>query len=119
MSVSGVVDRTGADYQQYQKPGEDILFKTYSYQNGKGQETVYYAKDCVELSLDSYKIPIGSDNYEDIKNMLTARSHGNIASMGSGMFHETSEVMQACMNFLAGQIQGMHVRRIWRKGNNY
>ncbi len=23
----------------------DILFRTYSYQNGKGQEKVYYAKD--------------------------------------------------------------------------
>lgn len=112
MSVSGVVDRTGADYQQYQKPGEDILFKTYSYQNGKGQETVYYAKDCVELSLDSYKIPIGSDNYEDIKNMLTARSHGNIASMGSGMFHETSEVMQ---DYYSGKLSSEDVKSILKE----
>ena len=35
---------------------DDIVFRTYSYQNGKGQEKVYYAKDCVELSVDSYKI---------------------------------------------------------------
>lgn len=112
MSVSGVVDRTGADYQQCQKPGEDILFRTYAYQNGKGQEKVYYAKDCVELSLDSYTIPIGSDNYEDVKNMLTVRSRGNIASMGSGMFYETSEVMQ---DYYSGKLSSEDVKNIFKE----
>lgn len=53
MSVSGVgtISRTGEDYQQYLKTGGDILFRSYSYQNGKGQEKLYYAKDCVEFAI--------------------------------------------------------------------
>lgn len=114
MSVSGAgtISRTGADYQQYQKSGEDILFRSYSYKNGKGEEKVYYAKDCVKLSLDSYTIPIGSDNYEDVKNMLRMQSSGKIASMGNGMFHETSEVMQ---DYYSGKLSGEEVKNIFKE----
>lgn len=38
MSVTQVgCNTTGTDYQQYQK-SDEVLFRTYSYQNGKGQE---------------------------------------------------------------------------------
>lgn len=83
MSVILVGNNVAAtDYQQYQK-SDEVLFKTYSYQDGKGQEKVYYKKDCVELSLESHTIPATADNYEAIKNMLKAQSGGRIISPGN------------------------------------
>ncbi|MDE7277010.1 MAG: hypothetical protein K2N98_09205, partial [Lachnospiraceae bacterium] len=49
---------------------EDIIIKRYAYKDGKGQETTYRLKDCLQLSMDSYTIPVGSDTYEEIKNRL-------------------------------------------------
>ena len=42
MSVTAVGNNVaGTDYQQYQK-SDEVLFKTYSYKEGKGQEKIYY-----------------------------------------------------------------------------
>lgn len=41
MSVTAVGNNVaGTDYQQYQK-SDEVLFKTYSYKEGKGQEKIY------------------------------------------------------------------------------
>ena len=82
----------GTNYWQYTQE-DTLLFKSYSYKDGKGQEKVYYAKDCVKLSLDSYTISPDADNYEDIRDMLKAQSGGKIASIGNKMFSETYEIM--------------------------
>jgi len=42
MSVSQIgSNAAGTDYQQYQK-SDEVLLETYSYQDGKGQEKIYY-----------------------------------------------------------------------------
>lgn len=88
--ISANIRSTGsAEGQQ-----RDILFRTYSYQNGKGQEKVYYRKDCVEISMDSYEISPDADNYEEIRNMLKSQSGSKIAFLGNEMFEETYEVME-------------------------
>ena len=47
MSVTAVGNNVaGTDYQQYQKYDE-VLFKTYSYKEGEGQEKIYYKKETV------------------------------------------------------------------------
>lgn len=76
------------------KSGGDVLFRNYSYQDGKGSETVHYAKDCVEISFASYTIPQDADNYEEIKNMLKTQSGGKIGFPGNRMFYETYEIME-------------------------
>ena len=111
-SGTGTIGTIGTDYHKYQKSEEDILFRAYSYQNGKGQEKVYYAKDCVELSLDSHTIPISSDNYEEVKNMLKTQSSGKIASIGNRMFSETYEVMQDYYN---GKLSCEEVKNIFKE----
>lgn len=90
----------------------DILFRTYSYQNGKGQEKVYYAKDCVEISVDSYKIPPTADNYEEIRNMLKTQNNSRIATLENRMFYETYEVMQ---DYYDGKVSREEVKDIFRE----
>ncbi|MBO5209989.1 MAG: hypothetical protein J6B68_11725 [Lachnospiraceae bacterium] len=94
MSVTSVGNNVvGTDYQQYQK-SDEVLFKTYSYQEGKEQEKVYYKKDCVELSLESYMIPATADNYEEVRSILKTQSGGKIISPGNRFFSETYEIMR-------------------------
>ena len=112
MSVSQINSNAArADYQQYQK-SDEVLFKTYSYQNGKGQEKVYYKKDCVELSLESYTISPTADNYEEIKNMLKAQSGGRILSPGNRFFGETYEIMR---DYYDGKITCDEVKTIFKE----
>lgn len=83
MSVTAVGNNVaGTDYQQYQK-SDEVLFKTYSYKEGEGQEKIYYKKDCVELSMQSYTISATADNYEEVRSMLKAQSGGKIISPGN------------------------------------
>ena len=112
MSVSQINSNAArADYQQYQK-SDEVLFKTYSYQNGKGQEKVYYKKDCVELSLESYTISPTADNYEEIKNMLKAQSGGRILLPGNRFFGETYEIMR---DYYDGKITCDEVKTIFKE----
>lgn len=112
VSEIGNSNGTAADYQQYDQADNRILFRTYSYQNGKGQEKVYYAKDCVEISLDSYTIPVETDHYEEIKNMLKAQSSGKIAFLGNQMFSETYEVMH---DYYDGKLSRDEVKNIFKE----
>lgn len=114
MSVSeiGSTNSVGTDYSGYKQSENEVLFKTYSYQNGKGQEKVYYAKDCVELSLNSFTIAIDSDNYEEIKNMLKKQSGSPIANLGNRMFYETNEVME---DYYSGKLSSDEVKDIFRE----
>ena len=66
LSVSDTKYTAGADGTDCDKTTRDIEIRTYSYENGKGQEKVYQAKDCVELSLESYTIPIGCELQTEI-----------------------------------------------------
>ena len=102
----GNSSRTGTDYQQ------EILFKTYSYQNGKGQEKVYYAKDCVEISLDSYEIPPDADNYEEVRSMLKTQGSSKIISCGNQMFYETYNVME---DYYSGKLSRDEVKDIFKE----
>ena len=67
---------------------EDIIIKRYVYKDGKGQETAYHLKDCLQLSVDSYTIPVGSDTYEEIKNRLKRQgsAYMNISIILQGCF---------------------------------
>ena len=112
MSVTQVgCNTTGTDYQQYQK-SDEVLFRTYSYQNGKGQEKVYYKKDCVELSMQSYTISATADNYEEVKSMLKAQSGGKIISPGNRFFSETNDIMKDYYN---GKISCEEVKSIFKE----
>lgn len=102
---------TGTDYQQYQR-SDEVLFRTYSYQDGKGQDKVYYKKDCVELSLESYTVPTTADNYEEIKNMLKTQSGGKIISPGNRFFSETYDIMR---DYYDGKITCAEVKNIFKE----
>ena len=108
MSVTAVGNNVaGTDYQQYQK-SDEVLFKTYSYKEGKGQEKIYYKKDCVELSMQSYTISATADNYEEVRSMLKAQSGGKIISPGYRFFNETYDIMRDYYN---GRITCDEVKR--------
>lgn len=91
---------------------DEIVIRTYSYQNGKGQEKVYHAKDCVEISTDSYEIPSTADNYEEIRNMLKTQKSDKIATLGNRMFYETYEVMQ---DYYDGKLSRDEVKDIFKE----
>ena len=107
----GSTNGVGTIYRQYTQE-DTILSKTYSYQNGKGQEKVYYAKDCLELSPESFTISPDADNYEDIKNMLKAQSTSKIAPMPNQMFYETSEIMS---DYYSGKLSRDEVKNIFKE----
>ena len=108
MTVSDIRnnDVTGTDKQR------EILCKTYSYQNGKGQEKVYYAKDCVEISMESYTIPPDADNYEEVRNMLKAQGSSKASDLGNQMFYETYDVMK---DYYSGKLSRDEVKDIFKE----
>lgn len=112
MSVTQIGNNVaGTDYQQYQK-SDEVLFRTYSYQDGKGQENVYYKKDCVQLSMQSYTISATADNYEEVRSMLKAQSGGKIISPGNRFFSETYDIMR---DYYEGKISSDEVKTIFRE----
>lgn len=112
MAVTEIGYRGAETNRINERKPNDILFRTYSYQNGKGQEKVYYAKDCVEISVDSFKIPPTADNYEEVRNMLKAQNGGKITALPNRMFYETYEVMQ---DYYDGKLSQDEVKDIFRE----
>ena len=111
MSIAQVGCNTiGTDYKQYQKTDE-ILFKTYSYKNGAGQENVYYKKDCVELSLQSHMIS-EVDNYDEVRSVLKAQSGASIISPGNRYLGETHNIMR---DYYDGKISCDEVKTVFKE----
>lgn len=106
--VSDTKYTAGADGTDCDKTTGDIEIRTYSYENGKGQEKVYQAKDCVELSLESYTIPIGCETYEKIKSQMKSLP----CFAHNKMFYETAEVMK---DYYDGKLQKDEVKEIFKE----
>lgn len=79
----------------------DIVMKKYSYKDGAGHETVYHLKDCLQLSMESYSIPSGSDTYETLKNKIHQQSLLHAGFSENQMFYESYAVMK---DFYDGKI---------------
>ena len=91
---------------------EDIIIKRYVYKDGKGQETAYHLKDCLQLSVDSYTIPAGSDTYEEIKNRLKRQGSAYMSSPDNKMFYESYAVMK---DFYDGKLNCDEVKNIFKE----
>lgn len=71
----------------------EILYKTYSYSNGKMEENVVYKKDCACISLDKVEISKDSPEYETIcSQMRSMESYGAIG-LGNQLFYDSYEIM--------------------------
>lgn len=90
------------------KTTRDIEIREYSYKNGKGEETVYCAKDCVEISLSSKTIPVGCETYEKIKSQMRTIPCFN----HNKMFYETTDVMK---DYYAGKLGRDEVKEIFKE----
>ncbi|MBD5458889.1 MAG: hypothetical protein HDR27_10020 [Lachnospiraceae bacterium] len=110
MAVTGI-GNTNAAVSAY-SADEDTVIKRYAYKDGRGQETIYHLKDCLQLSVDSYTIPIGSDTYEEIKNQLKKQSSGYMSFPGNQMFYESYEVMK---DFYDGKLNRDEVKDIFKE----
>lgn len=74
MSVTAVGNNVaGTDYQQYQK-SDEVLFKTYSYKEGKGQEKIHNRNLLGGLYREN---PVKSRNYEAVKSSKKWENVGN------------------------------------------
>ncbi len=62
--------------------------------------------------MDSYTVSTGSDNYEEIKNMLNRQSSGKITFPGNRMFSETQEVME---DYYSGKLSSEEVKNIFKE----
>lgn len=88
---------------------KDLVVKTYAYKDGKGEEITYNLKDCLQLSLESYEIPVGSDTYEALKNKMKPLG----ASLpGNKLFYETYEIMT---DFYNGKLGRDEVKDIFKE----
>lgn len=110
MVVAGVTNTnvTGTEVQNNVGVQKDIVLKTYSYKDGKGQETTYHTKDMVEISMESYTIPMGCETYEKLKyqmNKMPCLPHNK-------MFYETYDVMK---DFYDGKISKEEVENIFKE----
>ncbi|MBD5457132.1 MAG: hypothetical protein HDR27_01000 [Lachnospiraceae bacterium] len=114
MSVAGIGNSyaEAVRYQENNQNEEDVIFKTYSYRDGKGQETVYHARDCVQLDLDSYTVPIGSDTYEELRDQIKTQWKNNLSFPGNNMFGETYEVMD---DYYSGKLSRDEVKNIFKE----
>lgn len=86
----------------------DIEWSYYTYKDGKGQEEVFRATDCVEISLEKIEVPAGSDNYNDIRAQMQAIS----LVPGDRMFYETMDVMS---DYYGGKLTQEEVKNIYKE----
>lgn len=91
---------------------DDILFRTYSYKDGKTQEKTICTGDCVEISLESFTLTPETANYEDVIKSLHSDSSEKIASLGNRYFYETSEIMKDYYN---GKLSSAEVKNILKE----
>lgn len=110
MAVTGI-GSTGAANKNY-AADKDIVMKTFSYKDGAGQETVYHLKDCVEISIDSYTIPAGSDTYEELKNNLRRQSISGAGFSHNQLFSESRQVMA---DYYDGKLGREDVKNIFKE----
>lgn len=110
MAVAGIGNTNAAGNAYLQD--EDIIIKRYAYKDGKGQETACHLKDCLQLSVDSYTIPIGSDTYEEIKNQLKKQNSDYMSFPGNRMFYESYAVMK---DFYDGRLNRDEVKDIFKE----
>jgi len=110
MAVAGVqgTNVAGTDVPNNIGEKKDRVLKTYSYKDGKGQETVYHTKDMLELSLESYRIPVGCETYERLKSQMNRMS----CLPHNKMFYETRDVMK---DFYDGRITKEEVENIFKE----
>ena len=108
MSIAGV----GAGSQTYSAEyaeRKDLVVKTYAYKDGKGQEITYNLKDCLQLSLDSYEIPVGSETYEALKRQMKPLG---AALPSNQLFYETYDIMT---DFYNGKLGRDEVKDIFKE----
>lgn len=98
------------DYRSLKE--DDVLFKTYFYQDGKGQEKIYYKKDSVEISLPSFTVTPEADNYEEVMNMMKMHNSEKIAALGNRYFYEIGEIMN---DYYDGKISSDDVKSIFKE----
>ena len=111
MSVAGI----GAGSQTYSAEyaeRKDLVVKTYAYKDGKGQEITYNLKDCLQLSLDSYEIPVGSETYEALKNHMKPLGAAYMSLPSNKLFYETYDVMT---DFYDGKLGRDEVKNIFKE----
>lgn len=111
MSITGI----GAGSQTYSAEyteRKDVVVKSYAYKDGKGQEITYNLKDCLQLSLDSYQIPVGSDTYETLKNGMKSQAANYMSLPHNKLFYESYEVMT---DFYNGKLGRDEVKNIFKE----
>ena len=70
----------------------EILFKTYSYANGKYEEQAVYKEDVMKISLDKVEISKDSPEYETIcSQMHSMESLGEVGL--NNLFYDSNEIM--------------------------
>lgn len=70
----------------------EILFKTYSYSNGKMEENVVYKKDCAYASFDKLEISKDSPEYEAICSQMRSVETYGVNALGNTLFYEANEI---------------------------
>lgn len=70
----------------------EILFKTYSYANGKYEEQAVYKEDVMKISLDKVEISKDSPEYETICSQM--HSMESLGAVGlNNLFYDSNEIM--------------------------
>lgn len=111
MSITGIVAGSQTHASEYTE-SKDVVIKTYAYKDGKGQEITYNLKDCLQLSLDSYELPVGSDTYEELKNKMKLQTSGYMSLPNNKLFYETYDVMT---DFYNGKLGRDEVKSIFKE----
>lgn len=110
MSMTGIGTRNSTYSAEYAER-KDVTIKTYAYKDGKGEEITYNLKDCLQLSLDSYKIPVGSDTYEALKNQMKPQA-AYMSLPNNKLFYETYDIMT---DYYDGKIGRDEVKNIFKE----
>lgn len=71
----------------------EILYKTYSYANGKYEEQVIYKEDVMEISLDKVEISKDSPEYENICSQMRSTESFGAVALNNELFYDSYEIM--------------------------
>lgn len=72
---------------------QEILYKTYSYSNGKMEENVVYKKDCAYVAFDKLEISKDSPEYETICSQMRLVETYGVTALRNTLFYDANEIM--------------------------
>lgn len=89
----------------------EVLYKTYSYANGKFEEQAICKEDAIEISLDKVEICKDSPEYENVCSRMRSMECFGAVGLNNELFYDSYEIMY---DYYDGKLTQDNVKKLFK-----